>query len=76
MREAEVDPELCDGCQDCVEECDYDAVEMVRMPGARRLIARVDPERCCGCHACAPACSLHGIAMNWLGHPEREPVLA
>ena len=76
MREANVDPELCDGCQDCVEECVYSAMEMVRVVGAKRLIARVDPEHCCGCHACEPACPLHGIVMNWLGHPQREPMLA
>lgn len=71
MREAEVDPERCDGCQDCIEECAYDAVQMVRVGGSKRLKARVDPDRCCGCHACAVICPLHGIVMNWLGRPPR-----
>jgi heterodisulfide reductase subunit A-like polyferredoxin len=69
MREAEVDSELCDGCQDCIEECVYDAIELVRLSTAKRLKARVDPDRCCGCHACAPICPQHGILMNWLGRP-------
>ncbi|MBA4179444.1 MAG: hypothetical protein C0506_02550 [Anaerolinea sp.] len=76
MREAEVDPELCDGCQDCIEECVYDAVALIRVAGTKRLKARVDPDRCCGCNACAPACPVHGIVMNWLGRPPREEMHA
>lgn len=73
MREAVVDPELCDGCQDCIDECVYDAVEMVHAAGSKRLKARVDPARCCGCHACEGVCALHGIDMRWLGYPEHAP---
>ena len=67
MHEAAVDPELCDGCQDCLQECVYDAIDMVRPIRGKRLRAKVDPDRCCGCWACAPVCPLHGITMDWLG---------
>ena len=69
MQEAEVDQELCDGCQDCVEVCVYDAIDMVRFGRAKRLKAKVDPDRCCGCHLCPPLCPQHGIAMHWLVAP-------
>ncbi len=66
MREAEIDPDLCDGCQDCIEQCLYDAIDLVRIPPSKRLKAYVDPDICVGCHACAPSCPLHVIAMNLL----------
>ena len=67
MREAQVEAELCDGCQDCIDQCRYEALNLVRTPPSKRLKAKVDPDRCCGCHACEPYCPQHGIAMNWLG---------
>lgn len=68
MREAQVDLELCDGCQECLESCRYDAIDMVRVVETKRLKAWVDPERCCGCHLCALECPQDVIAMTWLGH--------
>lgn len=62
--EAFVDPERCDGCQDCVVRCHFEAITMV-MPagsvnGARRpskkLKAQVDPENCWGCGLCVITC--------------------
>jgi len=71
MREAQVNAELCDGCQDCIEVCRYDAIRLVRRRPAKRLVAEVDPETCCGCIECEDACPQHGIIMRWLGY--REP---
>ena len=64
MREALIDAELCDGCQDCIEECVYDAIEMVRGARGKRLKAVVDPVTCCGCLACAGICPQDGIEMK------------
>lgn len=66
MREAEIDAELCDGCQDCIEQCPYDAIDMVRGARGKRLKAVVDPITCCGCLACAESCPQHGIEMRLL----------
>ncbi|MCC6382812.1 MAG: hypothetical protein IT304_09895 [Dehalococcoidia bacterium] len=64
MHEARVDAELCDGCQDCLEVCVYDAIALVRFPPSRRLKAVVDPVRCCGCMACGPPlCPRDGIEL-------------
>lgn len=67
MREAEVEAELCDGCQDCIEHCRYDAMDLVRMPPSKRLKVAVNAERCCGCHECEAYCPQHGITMRWIG---------
>lgn len=67
MREAYVDSSLCDGCQDCLECCVYDAVTLVRIPPAKRLKAVVDLERCCGCLLCGPPlCPQDGIELRAL----------
>ena len=70
MREAEVNAELCDGCQDCIEVCRYDAIHLVRRT-LKRMVAQVDSETCCGCLECEGACPQHGIVLHWLGY--REP---
>lgn len=63
--EAFTDQEKCDGCQDCVERCQFDAIEMVKPEhhgsgnGARKskkLKAQVDSEKCWGCGVCVMAC--------------------
>ena len=71
MREARIDTELCDGCQECMELCRYDAIDLVRVPKSKRLKAQVNPDRCCGCHLCAPNCPQQGIAMDRLKPPSR-----
>ena len=65
MYEAWIDADLCDGCQDCLECCVYDAVLLVRVPPSKRLKAIVDPERCCGCRLCAhPLCPQDAIMLR------------
>ncbi len=60
--EAFIDQDKCDGCQDCVERCQFDSIEMVKPEGAgkkkrsKKLKAVIDPEKCWGCGACVPAC--------------------
>lgn len=65
MLEAWIDSDLCDGCQDCIEYCVYDAIALVRIPPSKRLKAVVDLETCCGCHACGPpVCPQGGIELK------------
>jgi Pyruvate/2-oxoacid:ferredoxin oxidoreductase delta subunit len=65
MHEACIDAALCDGCQDCIEYCVYDAIALVRMPPSKRLKAVVDLDRCCGCLACGPpVCPQDGIELR------------
>ncbi len=61
---AEVDPEICNGCQDCVERCLFEAIEMKRTPQAKRLKAAVDVDKCFGCGVCVVACDLSAIEMK------------
>ena len=53
-----VDPDNCNGCRRCFDDCPYAAVTMVPHPNQRigRTLARVDPDLCVGCGICAGAC--------------------
>ncbi|MFC1926149.1 ATP-binding protein [Chloroflexota bacterium] len=62
--EANVDDNLCTGCQDCVERCCFDAIEMNKVQGTKKLKAFVDPEKCFGCGVCVVGCSADAIAMK------------
>ena len=61
---AVVDQELCTGCQDCVERCFFDAIEMVKPDGGKKLKAAVDSDKCFGCGLCVIVCEPGAIAME------------
>lgn len=83
---AVIDQDECEGCQDCIEECLFDAIELAmpeRVVGAtpgngknrrsrksRKLKARIDSETCRGCGACAIACLETGALS--MRHVRRE----
>jgi len=56
---AEVNEELCDGCNSCVDVCPVEAVSIG--DGER---AAVDKLTCIGCGLCARHCPIGAIAMN------------
>lgn len=44
-------PDLCNGCTDCIDECDEDAIE-----GKKGFIHMIDQDMCEGCGKCVSAC--------------------
>ncbi len=52
-----VDEELCTGCEDCVEACQFEALTM---EGA---LAKVDRERCVGCGVCVLRCAADALIL-------------
>jgi electron transport complex protein RnfB len=62
----EVDPELCNGCEVCVEKCQMDARSMVDG------IAVVNLDRCIGCGNCVVLCSSNANRLK-KKEPESEP---
>ncbi len=78
--EAFIDQDKCDGCQDCVERCQFDSIEMVKpktagkKKGSKKLKAIIDPEKCWGCGACVPACKEEkAIGFKVVRPPEHIP---
>ncbi|MBE0481100.1 MAG: 4Fe-4S binding protein [Dehalococcoidia bacterium] len=71
--EARVDTSLCNGCQDCIDRCQFDAIDMVKVEGERKLKAGVDPEKCWGCGVCTIACPTGALTMHTVRPPEHIP---
>ena len=57
-----VDPRLCTGCNQCPQDCPWDAITMVKREDDRpALVASVDPARCVSCGICAGSCAPMGV---------------
>ena len=57
-----VDPRLCTGCNQCTQDCPWDAITMVKRDDDRStLVALVDPARCVSCGICAGSCAPMGV---------------
>ncbi len=58
---AYIDPQLCSGCQTCVNMCPYGAIELVQQNG--RKVSQVNEVLCKGCGTCVSACP-SGVAIQ------------
>lgn len=57
-----VDPRLCTGCNQCPQDCPWEAITMIARDDDRpTLVAHVDPARCVSCGICAGSCAPMGI---------------
>lgn len=56
--EAVVDPDLCTGCETCLDRCFFDAIAV------KNDLAAVDPEKCMGCGVCAISCPTEALRLK------------
>ena len=56
-----IDPEACTGCELCVIDCPYQALDMV--PHRERSIAELDPDACVACGICVGSCVFDAIEL-------------
>ncbi len=57
-----VDTRLCTGCNQCPQDCPWEAITMVKRDDDRpTLVARVDPSLCVSCGICAGSCAPMGV---------------
>ncbi len=54
---AAVDPELCTGCEACIERCAFNAMEMVDE------LCEVERNSCYGCGLCISACEFDALTL-------------
>jgi ferredoxin len=61
-----VDPERCEGCQQCFQDCPYDAIQMLpgKHPEKHPLRADVLPDLCVSCGLCAGSCASLAIGPD------------
>ena len=71
-RPASVDPESCEGCQQCFQDCPYDAIRMVTglHPERHPLLAQVQADLCVSCGLCAGSCA--SLAIGPPGRTARD----
>jgi Na+-translocating ferredoxin:NAD+ oxidoreductase subunit B len=67
---AVVDEDKCAGCQDCVEKCQFNAIEMRKPAGSRKLKAYIDTEKCRGCGVCIVGCKQRALRYEIVRPPE------
>ncbi|HEY95359.1 MAG TPA: 4Fe-4S binding protein [Dehalococcoidia bacterium] len=67
---ARVDSESCIGCQECVERCFFGAIDMMKVPGSKKLKAFVNEEKCMGCGLCVLGCESKAMIFDLVKPPE------
>lgn len=68
--QAVVNEELCKGCQDCVERCPFEAIEMRKTASSKKLKASVVAEKCKGCGVCIVGCKQNALRYEIVRPPE------
>jgi Pyruvate/2-oxoacid:ferredoxin oxidoreductase delta subunit len=71
--QAEVDQATCSGCQTCVERCPFEAVDMVKILGDRKLKSQINSRKCFGCGVCVVGCESEAIRLVEVRPPEYIP---
>jgi ferredoxin len=61
---ARVAADRCDGCQECMERCNFGAVAMEKVVGSKKLKAHVDASRCFGCGLCVDTCESEALSLT------------
>jgi ferredoxin len=69
-----INQELCNGCQTCAVRCHFSAIEMVKIPGSKKLKASVLSENCMGCGLCVFKCPQKAIKLEIVRPPSHIPV--
>jgi len=66
--EADVDSDLCTGCEACVGRCFFDALSV------NEDMAAVDPEKCLGCGVCTVVCPTEALKLKEVRSADFVPV--
>ena len=67
---ARVDEGTCTGCQECVDRCFFNAIEMKKVPNSKKLKAFVNEEKCMGCGLCVIGCEKKALIFDLVKPPE------
>jgi heterodisulfide reductase subunit A-like polyferredoxin len=64
-----VDADLCNGCETCIDYCQFDALEL-----GDDMVMTVSELRCVGCGVCVPKCDTEALSLVLREQPGVPPV--
>jgi len=70
---ATVDTDLCVGCQECVERCFFNAIEMRLTLKSKKKKAHILKDYCMGCGSCVVGCKQKALTFELVRPPEHIP---
>ncbi len=70
---AVIDESKCEGCQTCVERCHFDAIEMKKVPGSKKMKTYIINEHCMGCGLCIFMCPNKAMHLELVRPPAHIP---
>jgi ferredoxin len=70
---ATVDMDLCIGCQECVQRCFFNAIEMRLTSNSKKKKAYTLKDNCMGCGSCIVGCQQKAITFELVRPPEHIP---
>ncbi len=73
---AVIDTEKCEGCQTCLERCHFDAIEMKKVPGSKKMKAFIINEHCMGCGLCVFKCPNQAMQLELVRPPDHIPTMS
>jgi len=73
---ATVNQELCGGCQSCIDRCKFDAIEMQKVSGSKKLKSSIISEHCLGCGVCVITCPKKALTLELVRPPEHIPTVS
>ncbi len=68
--QATVDSDKCTGCQECIERCPFEAIEMKKPVGAKKFKSSIIAEKCMGCGVCIIGCKQRALTFEIVRPPE------
>lgn len=71
--QATVEQEKCSGCQECVDRCSFESIEMVKVPGSGKMKAQITAADCYGCGVCVVGCPEKAIRFDLIRPSEHIP---
>jgi len=75
VERARVETVRCNACQQCYQDCPYEAISMVRRDDPRsrhELVAWVDESKCVGCGICSGSCDSVGVGFPSFNQMEQR----
>ncbi len=72
--QAQIDADLCSGCETCIDRCFFNAIEPVDKDADATNVMRVIAEKCMGCGLCQVTCPEDAISLNAVRPMDFVPV--